>query len=241
MAKDTETKALSTPPYIPFATFAAFIEAMKNTTIPPRIDSSVTPTMSGQMRGALTSCLAFLELMDKDRAVTSRLKPLVDAYGTDEWRPALSTVIGPSYLRIVGGLDLARATGGQLTEAFRDKGGVDGQVLEKCVRFYLAAMDAAGLPYSPHFKTRGATSIRKSNGSKPKARKPKGGTPLSGDDPERADPPPLAVDGLVPFVVPFPDKAAAKFYIPKNITEDDWTLIDTIGRAYVKRAMTKAG
>jgi hypothetical protein len=45
---------------------------------------------------------------------------------------------------------------------------------------------------------------------------------------------------LIPFVVSFPDKAAAKFYLPKNITEDDWTLIDTIGRAYVKRTAAKS-
>jgi hypothetical protein len=50
----------------------------------------------------------------------------------------------------------------------------------------------------------------------------------------------FGVDGQVPFVVSFPDKAAAKFFLPKNITEDDWILIDAIGRAYVKRT-AKAG
>src|SRR5690242_16890772 len=121
MAKDPENGAVSTPPYIPFATFRAFIETLKNTTIPPRIDSSVTPTMSGQMRGALSSCLLFLGLIDKERNVTHALKPLVDAFGTEDWRPSLSTVVLPAYLSIIGDLEIARATGGQLVEHFRER------------------------------------------------------------------------------------------------------------------------
>jgi hypothetical protein len=234
MAKQAPENDKLTPVYIPFATFQSFIEALKNTTIPPRIDNSVTPTMSGQMRGALTSCLRFLNLVDSARHVTPNLKPLVDAFGTDQWKEALLQVVVDAYSEITDGLDLDHATGGQLNEHFREKGGVDGQVLEKCVRFYLSALDASGVTYSPHFKTRGAKTVRKSNGPKPKVRKSKQGD-LPDDEVLTVDTSKLAADGLVPFVVSFPDKAAAKFFLPKNITEDDWTLIDAIGRAYVKR------
>ncbi len=236
MRKDTENKALPTPPYIPFATFEAFIEALHNTTIPPRIDSSVTPTMSGQMRGALTSCLVFLGLMDRDRNVTSSLKPLVDSVGTDDWRPALSTVIMPAYLPIIGGLDLARATGGQLTENFREKGGVDGQVLEKCVRFFLSALDSGGLAYSPHFKTRGAKTVRKRNGTKPKTSQKKTEPRTDDDDTTRPDENgSQREDTTVKFVVPFPDKPFAILHLPKDLTVDDWDQIDASCRAYIKR------
>ncbi len=93
MPKQVPQNDKLTPVYIPFATFQSFVEALKNTTIPPRIDNSVTPTMSGQMRGALTSCLRFLKLVDSARHVTPRLKPLVDAFGTDKWQAELNDVL----------------------------------------------------------------------------------------------------------------------------------------------------
>ncbi len=76
-------------------------------------------------------------------------------------------------------------------------------------------------------------------GAKSKLPKPGRGSVVPEDETQIVDTAKLAADGLIPFVVSFPDKAAAKFYLPKNITEDDWTLIDTIGRAYVKRTAAK--
>jgi hypothetical protein len=239
VANQAPDKEKLTPPYISFVTFRSFIEQMKNTTIPPRIDNSVTTTMSGQARGALLSCFRFLKLIEQEstNVVSENIDPLVEAFGTEGWEQALATVIHNSPYRVIDGINITRATGGQLLDAFRQFG-VDGQVLEKAVRFYLAALEDAKIQYSPLFKTRGATTVRKSGTSKAKARKEKQIDPI--DDEFTGSPAPLAVDGLVPFVVPFPDKAAAKFYLPKNITEDDWTMIDTIGRAYVKRTATKA-
>ena len=241
VANQASDKEKPTPPYISFVTFRNFIDQMKNTTIPPRIDNSVTTTMSGQARGALLSCLRFLKLVEQENSnvVAENIEPLVGAFDTDGWEKALATVIRNSPYRIIDGINITRATGGQLLDAFRAFG-VDGQVLEKAVRFYLAALDEAKIPYSPLFKTRGATTVRKTNGAKAKARKAKGETPLE-DDLAHVDSAPLAADGLIPFVVSFPDKAAAKFFLPKNITEDNWTMIDTIGRAYVKRTAAKPG
>lgn len=237
MPKDAESKAIMMPPYIPFPTFRTFIETLHNTTIPPRIDSSVTPTMSGQMRGALSSCLVFLGLIDKNKQVSSLLKPLVDAFDTDDWRPVLSSVVLPAYLPIIGDLEVARATGGQLVEHFRENGGVDGQVLEKAIRFYLSALDESGIPYSPLFKTRGSRVVRKKQGIRPKPKRLEEGDVEfengNGDGNALLDNPPH--EGLVPFVVPFPDKPWARLWVPRDLSEDDWALIDTIGRAYVKR------
>jgi hypothetical protein len=241
MAKQATDSEKLTPPYISFTTFRNFIDDLKNTTIPPVIDRTVTLKMSGQARGALISCLRFLKLVEEsgNNVVAERLEPLVEAFATEHWEKALASLIQDSPYRIfTAGIDLNRATGGQLLDMFRAGGGVDGQVLEKAVRFYLAALDEAKIPYSPRFKDRGATAVRK---SKPKPRKPKQGDSTDGLG-ERLDEQisgagvqPAAADGLIPFVVSFPDKAAAKFWLPKNITEDDWTLVDAIGRAYVKR------
>lgn len=237
MAKQAPDNEKLVPPYITYATFKGFIETLKNTTVPPRIDSSLMPTMSGQTRGALVSCLRFLKLIQGEtNNVTAALEPLVEAHGTDQWDSALAAVIrNSSYQAFTPAIgDIKRATGGQLLQVFRVGGGVDGQVLEKVVRFYLAALDDAKIPYSPLFRERGATTVRKRNGAKPKPRK--GAETLPGEEIEPADqsaPPPA--DGLVPFMVPFPDKPAARFWLPRNLSEDDWAMIDTIGRAYVKR------
>jgi hypothetical protein len=241
MTNPASNKVKVTPPYLSFSTFTSFLQTLKNNIIPPRMDSSVTPNLSGQTRGALNTGLEFFGLVDKDRNVAPKLKPLVEAFETDRWKNALGALLSDAYKPILGDLTILNATGKQLKDRFRENGGVDGQVLEKALRFYLAALDEAGTPYSPLFKQRGALTVRKKNGSKAGSpRKPKESPPLD-DDLDQVEPTPLAADGLIPFVVSFPDKAAAKFYLPKNITEEDWTLIDTIGRAYVKRTAVKAG
>jgi hypothetical protein len=234
MTNPAPDKAKITPPYLAFSAFTSFLQTLKNTTIPSRMDSSVTPTLSGQTRGALNTCLEFFGLVDKDRKVTPKLKPLVEAFETDKWKNAVAALISDAYKPILVDLVILNATGAQLKERFRDNGGVDGQVLEKALRFYLAALDEAGTAYSPLFKQRGAMTVRKKNGTRPKATK-KSSLPEADDPLETADQIQPAADGLIPFVVSFPDKAAAKFWLPKNITEEDWAMIDTIGRAYVKR------
>lgn len=234
MKKAINTALKSVPPYIQFATFKSFLTDLHNTTVPPRIDSSVTPRMSGQTRGALVSCLKFLGLImaDEDHTATPILASLVGSIETEKWPTELGALVVAAYDPIVRDLNLTNATGGQLAEAFRKQGQVEGQVLEKCMRFFLSALDEAGLKYSQLFKTRGALTTRKRTPKKTK----NDGTASNSIMPEGEElETPLEGSGLVPFVVPFPDKPAARFWLPKNLTEDDWNFVDTVGRAYVKR------
>jgi hypothetical protein len=223
----------SVPAYIPFITFTNFIEALKNTTVPPRIDSTITPTMSGQSRGALNSALRFLGLVEGEQnAVGAPLKELVGAFGGLEWKNVLGQLITTAYGPIVKDLDISHATGGQLNEHFR-AAGIDGQVLEKAVRFYLSALDEVGIPYSPLFKTRGARTVRKRTPPRTRPIAP-GQQELDLENGEE-EPPASPTEGLVTFLVPFPDKPWAKLWVPRDLSAEDWDLIDAIGRAYVKR------
>lgn len=142
------------PPYVPFKAFKAFIERLHGTAIPPAIDPSLLQNMSGSGRSQLMSCLRFLDLIGSDGSVSDKFRDLIKSYKTDKWASSLSNIIFESYHAIVGDVDLDSGTDSQLVTAFKQRGNVEGQVLEKAKRFYLSALNEAGFKYSPHFGLR---------------------------------------------------------------------------------------
>ena len=141
-------------PYIPFKTFVTFIQKLHETNAPSVIDRSVFPTMSGSVRSQLMSTLRFTGLIDSQGTVQSNLLTIVNSYNTEAWTETISKFVFDAYADIIGDVNLDNGTAAQLREAFRERGSVDKQVLDKAVRFYLAALDASGVTYSPHFKVR---------------------------------------------------------------------------------------
>lgn len=223
------------PPYLPWKTFLSFIDHVAAAKVPPpRIDTSMMPsTMSGQTRSWLRSSLRFLGLIDDQGAVGDAFVKLIEARGTDAWKPTLAEVITSAYRPIVDGL-ADSATSGQLNEAF-SKAGVDGETKFKAVRFYVAALQAAGLPVSPFFTQRGAkTAGRRSNRRKTE----RAATRTEDLDREDDDPPPTA--GMTKWPIPIPGKESAVILVPNDISEDDWGMIDTVVRAYIARAAKAA-
>ncbi len=172
MAKNDE-KPFKITPYIPFRTFRGFIEKLHQTAVPPTIDHSVLETMSGSMRGQLLSSLRFLNLLDLENTVLEPLKKIVKSYKTDSWSDTLSEIIFDAYMEVIGDVDLDTGTARQLHDAFRLRGNVDGQMLEKSVRFYLGALEICGTTFSPHFKGKKPrkTGPRKSKKGKKKRQK----------------------------------------------------------------------
>jgi hypothetical protein len=167
MAKQKSKEEGSRPiaAYIPFKTFGAFIDKLHGTAVPPNIDSSVLRHMSGSMRSQLMSALRFLGLIDANGNTTESLRALVKAYKTDKWRDVLQHILYEAYDEVVGNVDLDTGTGANLDEAFRSRGSVDGQMLDKAVRFYLAALREVGQAFSPHFASR---KVKKAAARKPK-------------------------------------------------------------------------
>jgi len=216
-------------PYIPFKTFTSFIERLHNTAVPPIIDGSVLQTMSGSMKSQLMSALRFMNLIDGAGTVNDKLRKLVTSYKTDSWKESLSEVIADSYNEVIGNVDLESGTAQQLNEAFRLRGGVDGQMLEKAVRFYLAAHTECGLSLSPHFTAKHARKYTPRKKAKKKAHKTK---EEAENDETDFD---IGFDESIQakFRIPIPGKPDGIIVLPNDISRGDWKMVKTMLDAYV--------
>ena len=242
----TDKKPLS-PVYSSFLTFRNFIESLHSTACPPQIDRSVMTGISGGNQGALLATLKFLHLIDHAGQVTDRMQRLVKNFGSEKkWPEELAEVVFDAYVPIVGDLDLDNGTFQQLKDAFKKKGNVDGQVLDKAIRFYLRALGEAGITFSPHFRPpRGALSSsgRSSNGRSPKKaqanKKAKKRVSRRQFDDGRTPTEEECPEGCIPMPLHMPGKAKGMVYVPEDLDEADCDMIDAILRAYAKRRASK--
>ena len=228
MAKKTQEKK-EIAPYIPFLTLKNLVATLKSTTIPPVIDSSVLRNMSGSMRSQVMSALRFLNLIDENDKVQEGLKRLVNAYETDGWKSVLGGLITPAYVVMELDFDRSSGTSSQINEAFRKNGNVEGQMLEKAVRFYLAALKEADIPFSPHFVTMGA---RTSGRTAPRRIRLLRKLDVDQDEQEEQD---FSDLNIAKFRIPIPGKRGVVIAVPTDIDEADWTMVKAMLDAYVQR------
>jgi hypothetical protein len=221
------------PPYIPFKTFLGLIERFQQTVVPSRVDVSLLRNYSGSVARQLIAALKFLDLIDDDGAVTDRLRGLVKAYGTPEWKDRIGEVVVDAYGEVTREIsDIDVATPAELETAFRNYG-AEGDVMRKCVSFWLAANLSAGWMISPHIlhkpRARAERGRRhRRNGSEA----PRLDGRLAGDD--AADVTVPAV-GTVRFSFPVPDKGRVTMVVPPDLSTDDWEMVNTIVTAYIAR------
>ena len=105
-------------PYVAFKTFKNFIRSLSVNGLPSHIDKSVMSGMSGGVQSHLSSTLRFLGLVNEDLSPTSLLESLVDCCGSESWQETLAALIQASYLDILAGVDLEKATPDQLDKCF---------------------------------------------------------------------------------------------------------------------------
>lgn len=237
MSKNSsEIKVLA--PYLPFQTLTSFIDKLHSTTVPPIIDTSLLPSMSGSVRSQLMSALRFLGLIDADGRVTEALRNVVKAYKTDTWKDAIRQTIADSYTDIIGDVALDSGTSSQLSDAFRKRGNVDGQMLEKAVRFYLAGLRESETTFSPHFitkKPRG-TAAAGSNKKKTNLKKKGESNANNGVDTQNENEFELPEsDKYAKFRIPIPEKSDAVLWLPRDIDSQDWEMVKVMLDAYVSR------
>lgn len=151
----TDANQSKKPPYLSFTTLKNFITSFKESVVPGRIDKSLMLGQSGSTQSYMLAALKFFDLIDDEGAPLPKLHELVEAdsaTGKVIWK----NLIEPTYAPILGGLDLSRATAGQLQEKFAELG-LNGETLRKSISFFVAAADEAGMSMSPQLKpnTRG--------------------------------------------------------------------------------------
>jgi len=227
MTTPEEIKRGNLPPYISFKTLTGFIQKLKETSVPGRVDGGVLRNYAGSVARQLTLALKYLKLTDQAGTPSLSLTKLVASYGTPQWEGQLQEVLEQSFNLVVGNLDLDNGTYQQLAEAFRATG-AEGVVLERAINFYLSGLKAAGLSYSPHFASR----PRRPKQAKVRLKKKDEGVDAEGeeDQDELFDP-----TGSAKFSFPIPGKTAARIVLPVDISTDDWEMINTMMRAYVAR------
>jgi hypothetical protein len=229
---DTNIETVVAPVYLPWKTFSAYIVSLKDTTVPHTLDNTVKPSnMAGGVWRHLTSALQFLGLLDSQKVVKDALGKLVKAHGTPEWGAAIKECLLPAYAKIVDGLPLARATSGQLEKCFKGTGNVQGQMLEKAIRFYLHALKEAGVKYSDHLMMRKGKTV-KAGGSKQKSAKIKTAAVAeekTDKDTETNHSEKLkggAPQGMISFPLHFKGKPAGEIRVHKDLNNEDVALIE---------------
>lgn len=224
-AKSTESK-VPQPPYGSFKSFRAFVDTLHSTVLPDEIDRSMMTKMSGVTQTELLSALRFFGLIGPGDAVTKGMRELVDSFGTDEWPKQLARVVRSAYSAIIGDLNIKTATAQQFSNRFKENAGIDGFALSKSLRFYLAALKEAGMPFSPLFKVKDPSAKRNTNGSSKTNPEP----PAKEAGRRKAP----TVGGSIPEIIPgckryplfFKGKPEGALFVPEDLTTADATVIE---------------
>jgi hypothetical protein len=141
------TRSSGTPPYTSYRTFKTFIEDLHEHGVPSRIDRSVLTHFSGIVGTQLMHALRFLGLIEDDGSPTGHLKALVKSHATANWSGTLLDLLGREYAPMFA-IDLETATPSHFNEAFRKAFPAADAVVQKCVTFFLYAVNDAGVKIS---------------------------------------------------------------------------------------------
>jgi hypothetical protein len=135
------------PPYVAYATFTNFLESLKGTGIPDRIDRSFLTGLSGQSQSSLLAALKFFGLITNDGNPLPALKEVVD-----NRQAALGKLVRENYAFIFDGkFNVMAATESQYKEKFSEKD-VTGDTNRKALSFFTMICETAGISISPHLK-----------------------------------------------------------------------------------------
>ena len=166
----TEKTRKHLPPYVSYRTFYNFMEQLQQR-IPSRIDRSYWgDILSGSTGTQLMAAMRFLDLIDVNGKPTKKLEPLVSAKGESRKRLLHDIAYDAFDFVCQGSLDLESATYSQLQEVFHNTFQLTDDVSRKCVKFFIAIANDAGINLSP-FITKRTRSMHSSAGLKTSLKK----------------------------------------------------------------------
>jgi hypothetical protein len=154
--------------YVSWSTFKNALDGLAQG-IPNRVDRSAFPGMAWSVQTQLLSGMKFLGLITEDHVPTPALHGVAVP---DEMarKDKLRFILKERYPTLFA-LDLTKATPAQLTEEMGRSYNVAGETREKAVRFFLTAVEYAGVPVSRLFKpkTNSAAPVRRRRTTRPKS------------------------------------------------------------------------
>ena len=173
-------------PYASYRGYNSFINGLRDTIVPNRIDRSVFGSMSGGQAYSIIAALKSLNLIDENGKPHDSLTRLVESEG-HERKKVLQQVLNSAFPSLWdGSIDLASATSGQFDEHIRSRFGAKGSTVDKVASFLIAAAADAGISLSPHLKKRKPSAPSASSRKSQKGRKQKG----DGGHDDKPPPPP---------------------------------------------------
>ncbi len=187
MAEDTSSLS---PPYATYKQFINFLNGLRETTVPSRIDRTVFGSMSGGTAYSLLSALKFLKLIDESGAPSQYFRNLVEADDTNRKR-YIAEMLRASYPSFFSGqIDLSQASSGQFDDHIREQYKSKGSTIDKQALFFLNAAEDAGIALSAHLKARRPAAPSPASRKRQNARKADNGQlpPNNPPAPPRTEP-----------------------------------------------------
>jgi len=185
-----QAKSVRTPPYTSYRTFKTFIQDLHEHGVPSRIDRSVLTRFSGVVGSQLMHALRYLGLIEDHGRPTQRLKELVEGDRSGRWPEQLLALLRQEYAPMFA-IDLEAATPSHFNEAFRRAFPAADAVVQKCVTFFLYAVNDAGVKISGRVlkgrKPRSLTPRKKHAPSPPPMKEIEAGAPQVGPVGPRAE------------------------------------------------------
>jgi len=184
-----ERQKQMSPPYANFNAFINFINKLRDTVIPSRIDPTIFGSASGSISYSIISTLKFLKLIDESGVPNDQFTALVKA--SDELRTGiLKGLIEKGYPSLFkSGVNLTTMTAGQFDEHMRTEYGVSGSTVDKIASFFISACKMADVPISSHLTARKPVATSSSAKKSAKQRKGEPGGETDFEDHPPAPPP----------------------------------------------------
>lgn len=230
----TDSTAKITPPaYVSFQAFVNFINKLRDTSVPHRIDRSLMGNQSGSLISALIAALRFFDLIDEVQRPTPLMNALVKA-SDEERKDVFKQMFEKGYASILSdsNFHLESATTAQLTEKFREAG-VSGSTIAKCIALFLNLAKAAAVTVSHHIK---APTLSRANGKKSAKNSAKRDAETESDGHAAPD---IDSEGdnedVERFEIPIPGKPSVRVIVPRDLDGDDWEMLQSMITVYIKR------
>lgn len=149
MNRHSEEAGGGIPPYVPYSAFRNFLDRISKKP-PVRIDRSLMRDFSGTTQTQLLSALRYLGLMSADGQTTQVLLKLLTLAGTERGK-VFREILIVSYPDLLNDFPIEKATNQMVEKKFRESG-ASGNTVRKCLAFFLAACNDAGIKVSPYIR-----------------------------------------------------------------------------------------